>query len=106
LFFSLIKFQYIHNIFLGKNYPLWPCGDHVFKFKEVPEDWLQSGWALYSTESRRYDNYNAQFNTKKCLGTIQCKKCNAQVRPKMKDYIKKIEEQLNKGCSLSTCNGI
>jgi hypothetical protein len=94
--------------FLGENYPLWPCGDCIFKFKEEPRDWSQSGWAFYSSESRKYeyDNYNAQFNMKKCLGTIQCRKCCAQVRPKMKDYKKKIEEQLNKGCSLSTCDGI
>src|SRR4051794_15151255 len=98
LFFSLINL----NIYiLGKNYPLWPCGDCVFKFDNEPRDWSQSGWAFYSSETRRYDNYNSKIKIKKCLGIIQCKQCSAQVRPKIKNYKKKIEEQIDKGCPLN-----
>jgi len=93
-------------IFLGGEYPHWPCGSHIFKYKEKPRDWLQSGWAFDCVESKRVATYNAQFNVKKCLGTIECERCDAQVRPIIKGHGKKIEEQANKGCSVPTCNGM
>ena len=56
--------------------------------------------------SQKKSTYNAQFNVKKCLGTIECKMCDAQTRPIIKGHGKKIEEQINKGCSIPTYNGM
>ena len=93
-------------IFLDESYPHWPCGNAIYKFEEKPRDWFQSGWALDSVESKKNTTYNAQINVKKCFGTIQCEKCNTQARPKIKQHGKKAEEQLNKGCSVPTCDGM
>ncbi|CAJ0900866.1 16742_t:CDS:2 [Entrophospora sp. SA101] len=71
---------------------------------EKPRDWLQSGWAFDCVESKKVSTYNAQFNVKKCLGTIECEMCDAQTRPIIKGHGKKIEEQINKDCSVPTCN--
>src|SRR4051794_21274317 len=98
--------ELIFLFFLGENYPYWPCGDFIIKYSEEPKDWLQSGWAFDCIESKRNPTYNAKFNNKKCLGMIECAKCEAQVRPIIKGHGKKIDEQLIKGCPLSTCNGI
>ena len=89
-----------------KSCPHWPCGTCIFKYKEKPRDWLQSGWAFNCVESKRNPTYNAQFNVKKCLGTIECEICEAQTRPIIKNHGKKIEEQISKGCSVPTCNGM
>ncbi|CAJ0632045.1 4275_t:CDS:2 [Entrophospora sp. SA101] len=89
----------------GSNYPHWPCGNLIFKYVTKPKDWLQSGWAFDCVESRRNSTYNAQVNLKRCLGTIECSKCSAQVRPKIKDHGEKIGEQLHNGCSLTNCDG-
>ncbi|CAJ0838508.1 8042_t:CDS:2 [Entrophospora sp. SA101] len=88
----------------GENYPHWPCGNTIYKYKEKRRDWLQSGWALDSVESKKQTTYNAQINVKKCFGTIQCEQCNAQTRPKTKKHGKRAEEQLDKGCPVPTCD--
>ncbi|CAJ0833559.1 11259_t:CDS:2 [Entrophospora sp. SA101] len=70
----------------GKDYPHWPCGNLIFKYTTKPKDWLQNGWAFECSESRRNSVYNAQINLKRCLGMIECSKCKAQVRPKIKNH--------------------
>ncbi|CAH1768084.1 9562_t:CDS:2, partial [Entrophospora sp. SA101] len=89
----------------GKDYPHWPCGNLIFKYTTKPKDWLQNGWAFECSESRRNSVYNAQINLKRCLGMIECSKCKAQVRPKIKNHGGKVKEQVKKGCPIPTCSG-
>ena len=39
--------------------------------------------------NQRVSTYNAQFNVKKCLGTIECEMCDAQIRSIIKGHGKK-----------------
>ncbi|CAJ0838972.1 2162_t:CDS:2 [Entrophospora sp. SA101] len=101
-----VGFALIIAASIGENYPHWPCGNTIYKYKEKPRDWIQIGWALNSVESKKNrPTYNAQINVKKCFGTIQCEQCNAQTRPKNKKHGKRVEEQLDKGCPVPTCDG-
>jgi hypothetical protein len=90
----------------NNSYPHWPCGNLIFKYITKPKDWLQSGWAFDCYESKKKFDSIAQVNSKQCLGTIKCNKCEAQTRPQIKGHGKNIEQQLLKGCSIKTCDGM
>ena len=86
---------------------MWPCGDHVLHFQELPINWPKSHWAWYDDSSYAIEgNILGKSMKRVCMECIVCSnpEYNTSFRPQVRQNGKGNPDLLKKlKCENPTC---
>jgi hypothetical protein len=88
---------------------MWPCGQFIKNFKELPGDWPKSSWAWYGDSSHSVNRSSpGQAMKRICMGCITCSNptCNFLCRPQVRQKGKGISRQLEQKCQNPLCRSL